>query len=190
MQIKNKTGALELSIGTVVVIVIAMSMLILGLVLVRNIFSGANQSVDQINEGLKSEIIKMFQDESERGVVRLTQNTAKIQQGETFGIAFGIRNNEQGAAASKKFYYKTVLVNKGNCPSEDTVKKWIFFGEGDLDILPGQVEGKVVKFKIPEDAPLCNAEFKIIAWSPPTYTESNPYVNLQFFIETQSSGVF
>ena len=38
---RNKTekkGAIELSIGTVVIIVLAMTMLVLGIVLVRNIF--------------------------------------------------------------------------------------------------------------------------------------------------------
>ena len=36
----NKKAAIEMSIGTIVTIVLAMSMLILGMVLVKNIFSG------------------------------------------------------------------------------------------------------------------------------------------------------
>jgi len=35
----NKKAAIELSIGTIVIVVLVMSMLILGMVLVRNIFS-------------------------------------------------------------------------------------------------------------------------------------------------------
>ena len=61
-KIKNKKAAIELSIGTVVIIVLAMSMLILGLVLIRNIFTGATESVDQINDNVRSEIIKLFQE--------------------------------------------------------------------------------------------------------------------------------
>jgi len=42
---KSKKGAIELSIGTIVIIVLSMSMLILGMVLVKNIF---NNDVDEI----------------------------------------------------------------------------------------------------------------------------------------------
>ena len=52
MMRKNRDGALELSIGTIVVIVIGMSMLVLGLVLVRTIFTGSTESVKVLNEGV------------------------------------------------------------------------------------------------------------------------------------------
>ena len=61
--IKNKKAALELSIGTVVVLVIGMAMLILGLVLVRTIFTGAKYNVDQINKNVEAEINKLFDEE-------------------------------------------------------------------------------------------------------------------------------
>ena len=47
---RNKQGALELSIGTIVVIVIGMSMLILGLVLVKTIFTGSTAAIGQLND--------------------------------------------------------------------------------------------------------------------------------------------
>jgi hypothetical protein len=56
MNKRGKRGALELSIGTVVIIVLAMSMLILGLVLVKNIFSGAKYNIDQLNDKVTDEI--------------------------------------------------------------------------------------------------------------------------------------
>ena len=47
---KAKKGAMELSIGTIVIIVLAMSMLILGLVLIKTIFVGAKYNVDTIED--------------------------------------------------------------------------------------------------------------------------------------------
>ena len=47
----QKRGAMELSIGTIVIIVLAMSMLILGLVLIRTIFTGAKYNIDTIVSG-------------------------------------------------------------------------------------------------------------------------------------------
>ena len=53
MQMKlRKKGAIELSIGTIVIIVLAMSMLILGIILIKNIFSGSTNAVDDINKGV------------------------------------------------------------------------------------------------------------------------------------------
>ena len=46
---RKKKAAIELSVGTIVVIVLAMSMLILGLVLIRNIFKGSIDNFDALN---------------------------------------------------------------------------------------------------------------------------------------------
>src|SRR3990167_4325944 len=52
----NKKAALELSIGTIVILVLAMSMLILGLVLVRTIFTGAKYNVETMNDKVRDQI--------------------------------------------------------------------------------------------------------------------------------------
>jgi hypothetical protein len=55
MVIKNKKG-LEVSMGMMITIVIGVITLILALALLRNLFSGATESVDDINEQLKTKI--------------------------------------------------------------------------------------------------------------------------------------
>ena len=57
---KNKKGAIELSIGTIVIVVLAMSMLILGLMLVRSIFSGSTDAVESINKAVVDQINQIF----------------------------------------------------------------------------------------------------------------------------------
>jgi MFS family permease len=52
----NKKGAMELSIGTVVVIVIAITMLILGIVLVRSIMCSAVGLTGDLDNRIKGEI--------------------------------------------------------------------------------------------------------------------------------------
>ena len=68
---KSKKGAIELSVGTIVIIVLAMTMLILGIVLIRNIFTGTITNVDEINEGVRDQIKKLFQNENDRAVICL-----------------------------------------------------------------------------------------------------------------------
>ncbi|MBI2449596.1 hypothetical protein HYV49_04845 [Candidatus Pacearchaeota archaeon] len=57
----QKRGAIELSIGTIVVIVLAMSMLILGIVLVRSILCGAINLTGDVNTNVKKELQNLFQ---------------------------------------------------------------------------------------------------------------------------------
>ena len=56
----KKKAALELSIGTVVVIVIGITMLILGIVFVRNVMCGALGLTGDLNDKVKGEINKLF----------------------------------------------------------------------------------------------------------------------------------
>ena len=56
----EKRGALELSIGTIVVIVIAMFMLIFGIIFVRNVMCSGIVLTDQISVGVENEIKNLF----------------------------------------------------------------------------------------------------------------------------------
>ena len=56
MIIKNKKAAMEMSVGTIVTIVLLMSVLILGIFLVQNIFKSAKGAVDLTDKQLKNEI--------------------------------------------------------------------------------------------------------------------------------------
>ncbi len=67
---RGKVGAIEMSVGTIVIIVLAMSMLILGMILIQNIFSGASDNVLQMNDKVKGEINKLFV-EDKRTVIYL-----------------------------------------------------------------------------------------------------------------------
>jgi hypothetical protein len=58
--IKNKKAALELSIGTIVIIVIAVAMLILGIVFVRSIMCSGIQIGEDVSQGVKNEIKSLF----------------------------------------------------------------------------------------------------------------------------------
>ena len=51
---KNKHAAMEMSVGTIVTIVLLMAVLVLGLVLVRTIFKNSTESIDSIDEQVKN----------------------------------------------------------------------------------------------------------------------------------------
>jgi len=57
---KNKRSAFEMSITTIVILVIAMIMLILGIMLVRKIMCGGMNIAEETLQGAKSQISKLF----------------------------------------------------------------------------------------------------------------------------------
>lgn len=164
MKFGNR-GAIELSIGTIVIIVLAMSMLILGLILVQSIFEGAKYNVDSMNDKVKDEIGKLFV-ENKKTVVYLPNQIAEIKQGEDWGVAFAIRNIQSGTADSGRFSYQVVVsdpnVQKNCGVGIRDIENWITTGQADnMDIAPGDTYYGIVRLNIPEGAPLCTVRFHL-----------------------------
>ena len=67
--LNSKKGAIELSMTTVVVIVLAMTMLILGLTLIRTIFTGAQYNVQSINDKVRGEINSLFLENADQKII-------------------------------------------------------------------------------------------------------------------------
>lgn len=160
-----KKGAIEMSIGTIVIIVLAMSMLILGMVLVRNIFSGASENVLQMNDKVRDQINKLFV-EDKRTVVYLPNQIASIKQNEDWGVAFGVKNLARGTAEAGRFHYDVTVSDpdvRTKCGiGERDIEGWIKTGRtDDMTIAPGQSYFGIVRFLIPENAPLCTVRMHI-----------------------------
>ena len=161
---RDKKAALELSVGTIVVIVIAMSMLILGLVLVRTIFTESVYNVKQLNDKVRGEIQKLFAEEG-RSVVYLAEGKADVKQGEDMGIAFAFRNVERGTTSATTFNYEVTTADiASDCVglTKTEAESWIKSRRtGSTTLPPGETAYFIVRVVIPETAPLCIVPFDI-----------------------------
>jgi hypothetical protein len=161
---KNKRAAMEMSVGTIVTIVLLMTVLILGLVLVRSIFTSSTTSVDEIDKAVKDEIQKLFSEDSSKKLV-IYPGTRKIEikKGETGkGFALSIRNvgNEEG-----KFSYE-IAAQQTNCDIRLTEADSLFSynqKRGNLVIPAGNIMESpiLVAFNIPENIPPCDIVYSI-----------------------------
>jgi hypothetical protein len=162
-NIFNKRGAIEMSIGTIVTIVLMVTMLILGIVLIRNIFSSAKGVVDLTDTQLRNEVNKLFSEENAIAIYPGTRYV-EIKQTATDGVGFGIKNLQQGAAGETSFSYQVSASDTANCGiSEEAAESWIVVGKAEDEIaipLGGNVIRKVM-FQIPMGSPLCIARFKV-----------------------------
>ena len=168
---KKKKGALELSIGTIVILVLAMSMLILGLVLVRTIFKSATGVVGQLDEGVRQEIKDLFINEDELILVKLgAEKKAEVPaDGKTYNVAFGARTIDGSTIDIREFKYKLSLDNnaRDNCVSqlrEKTVEEFIIQHLGTrltFDEFEGDKAFALIEINIPEGTPLCSQKVYI-----------------------------
>tara|TARA_Y100000310_G_C20631374_1_gene788823 strand:+ start:412 stop:969 length:558 start_codon:yes stop_codon:yes gene_type:complete len=180
MNTLNKRAAVELSIGTIVVIVLAMSMLILGLVLVKNIFTGATHNVQILNDKVRGEINKLFNDQGQRIAIFLPNNEAAVQKGDSFGVAFGIKNTVEGESTAGRFTYavQAASVQRGCSLSIQEADSYLILGNtGNFDALPGSdAVYRIVKVKPTETSPLCEIQYDI------TITKDGQPYEIGFFI--------
>lgn len=194
----NKKAAVELSIGTIVIIVLAMTMLILGLVLVRNIFTGATDSVDELNDKIRNEITQLFTDEENDIVIRLgSEQTARIKQGtENFGIPIGARTPDGSTAGSRsRLQYKLTLdeATSNNCvkilgkKQTESLFKTRLNTFNSFDEYEGSDLYVLVEVSIPKGTAVCSQKVLVDV----TDTETKQDVGGSFFkIDIIKSGLF
>jgi len=162
---------MELSMSTIVVLVLAMTMLILGLVLVRSIFKGATESVNNINDKVKGEISSLFVDETSKLVVNLgADRTARIKADtQNFGISFAARTNDGSAVTPDRMKFKLSLdeSSRKNCVKEIGVKATEEFFQQSIgtNIEFGGFEGDtafaIFQVDIPDATSLCSQKVYI-----------------------------
>lgn len=159
---------MELSMSTIVILVLAMSMLILGLVLIKTIFTGAKYNVDTMNTKVQNEINKLFV-EDDPMVVYLANQQLSIKPGEDWGVAFAVKNLLENDMGLHTFEYD-VAINmdsadlKSNCGGL-TIKEaesYIELGKsGSIKLLPGATGYDIIRVNVPTGAPLCSIRYSI-----------------------------
>ncbi len=159
---KFKKGAMEMSVGTIVVIVLSVTMLVLGVVFIKNLFSLATGVADLTDEQLKNEINKLFSEES-RIVIVPNSRFVQIKQENEDHVGVGIQNLLEGASATTKFSYNVYASEFADCGTKEEVEDWIILGkaESNFTIPTGQKVVKRIRFRIPVGSPLCSARFNV-----------------------------
>jgi len=178
---KSKKAAMEMSVGTIVTIVLLMSVLILGIFLVQKIFSVARGAVDLTSAQLEDQINKLFSEDA-KVVIYPQTRFVEIKQGETDGVGLGIFNTEGEAGT---FSYEVVLSGISDCSeTEEEVESWIKQGkaEDNIPIAVGSKSIQKVLIKAPEGSSLCSLRFRINV-----YQEEEAYATDFFDIEVKAS---
>lgn len=160
---KSKKGAMEMSVGTIVTIVLLVSVLILGIFLVQKIFASSSGAIDLTDQQLRSEINKLFS-EDKKLVIYPGTKFIEIKHEEIDGVGVGIKNLVQGVAGAQTFSYEVVATDVADCGvTKEIAESWIVTGKGEsgIPIPVGELSSQKVMFRIPVGAPICVARFRV-----------------------------
>lgn len=163
----GKRGAVELSISTIVIVVLAVSMLILGLVLIRTIFKSATSVADMTDDALKSQMNELYGEAKEVSVYPDSKQIDISLEDGTGEFAIGIRNTESGSASKLNFEYDVSVseVAKGcDATPEEMLGKISLgktSGEKPLEIKSGELIIKRVDFSVGVGDPICLVRYRI-----------------------------
>jgi hypothetical protein len=171
---KNKKAAMEMSVGTIVTIVLLMTVLVLGLVLVRNIFSSATKSVTSIDSQVTTEINNLFTSENKDLVVTLgSGHLADVKQGsESFGFVFGYSpdnptdlidgNCRYYIEASSQNTYCAGILGGGSAGANEA-RGWLLTGfeNVEFDEIQKNAGYALVRMSIPEATPICLQRYTV-----------------------------
>jgi len=163
----NKRGAVELSISTIVIVVLAVSMLILGLVLIRTIFKSATSVADMSDEQLKNQMNELYGDTKKVSVYPDSKKVTLSLEDRSGQFGIGIRNTESGSSSKLNFAYKVSVaeIQKGcdATPEEmlDKISLGRTSGETPIKIASGDLEIKRVTFLVGTGDPICLVRYRI-----------------------------
>ncbi len=163
----KKKAAMEMSVGTIVTIVLLMGVLVLGIFLIQRIFTSAKGAIDLTDQQLKNEINKLFSEESRLSIYPGTR-LIEIKQEKIDGVGVGIRNLLSGTTGTILFSYEVIVADteaelRKNCDiSIETAENWMRGrAEKDIPIASGDFATQKVLFEIPVGAPLCTIKYRV-----------------------------
>jgi hypothetical protein len=159
----RKKAAMEMSVGTIVTIVLLVSVLILGIFLIQRIRQSAVKVVDLTDEQLTNQVNKLFA-EDKRIVIYPGTQLVEMTQEELGEVGIGIKNLLVGGTGTETFSYEVTASDASNCrETEEQVQSWIVVGsrEEGIAIPSGSLATRRIRFNIPSGTSLCIARFRV-----------------------------
>jgi len=165
-MINNKKAAMEMSVGTIVTIVLLMSVLVMGIFLVQKIFGAGTSAIDQVSVQLDSEIAKLFSSEGKSMVLYPSSGNVVVKKGDDpKGFAFNVKNDEGGQVQSYTYQISAQSIPT-TCGTLDDIQanSFIIGASGNFELGGGNSlsNARLVRFQVPKQAPSCSFFYQVI----------------------------
>ncbi len=169
---RGKRAAIEMSMTTIIVIVLSVVFLILGLGLLRMIYGTATTSIGTIDQKLQSQLLSLFADETKNTFMKPDDGQIQVRPDTTnFGFIIGARTKYGNPIKNwPELQYRLVLDTTSNCYTRlgvTAVKNWFASSKiatSDADTatynsINGGYDGDTgfarIQLDIPKGIPMC-----------------------------------
>lgn len=166
MKKTNSKGAMEMSVGTIVTIVLLMSVLVLGLFFVQRIFTSGSNAIDSIDSQVQSEINQLFSDGANKVAVFPTSRDISLKRGDSVpkGFAFSVYNDNNEPSSSFSYTINADDVTDcGSTMTKQIADSYVLGGTGTFNLGPASIleNARLVRFSVPESAPGCTIFYNL-----------------------------
>jgi len=181
-SISEKRGAMEMSVGTIVTIVLLMGVLVLGIFLVQKIFRSGTNAIDTLDSEIQNQISKLFAEEGKDIAVYPTSREITVKRGDDpKGFAFSIRNSGNDEVT---YNYNVTAYDADDCGagfSKEDANDLMLGDKGLFVLSPGESLElpRLVKFDIPEGTPPCTIIYYLQASGGPKVLSADIYVTIK-----------
>ncbi|MBU2589641.1 MAG: hypothetical protein KKB39_02650 [Nanoarchaeota archaeon] len=145
-MIESKKGAIEMSMQTIIIVVIGVTLLTLGLRFVYTTFTGITEQQEGITELTNTQINELFGQSGE--LIYLTKDNVGVQQGDTETIAVNVLNTDYDDGI---FKYDVRIADSGKM-TEEQVKGWFTWTRNGRTLKNGQGYKDNLVLRVPKDA--------------------------------------
>jgi hypothetical protein len=161
---KRKKGAVELSINTIIIVVIGITLLTLGLKWITNLMEGTIEQTENLQKITESQIIELFEN-SEKSISSVSKQYS-IKQGKTLSsLEVYIRNNVQPGGPYSFSYLIKPLTYPPSIPAEQILAQMSWYdqeiqmqsGEGYSDTVILNTKGLPIGTYKFETELICNS---------------------------------
>jgi hypothetical protein len=155
-----KKRGMELTISTLVVIILALLMLVMGTLFVRTTFCKAILGVTSMGDLGIQEIQRLFSEQDNSNVV-VKEQTNEMPKESYYGVGFVIKNTDK--ISTTPFRYSVDVFDLQDCPiTEAQARDYIISTKSaTANIVMGNTYSDVIELKIPKEAPVCSLKYKI-----------------------------
>jgi len=161
--VRNRSGAMEMTMGTMVTIVLMVAVLVMVLYFITKIGESGTTAINGIDSAVKAEIDKLFaKDSTKKVVIYPAAREITIKKGDdSLGFGFAIRNTEEEASFSYEITAKETSCDMKLTEAEDLIalgKKGSGIRIPSASIMDDPI---FVKFVIPDSAPACKIRYNV-----------------------------
>lgn len=181
MLILNKKASLELSIRAIVIVVLAMTLLGLGLGFVRNMFKDIGELTSDVTENIRQRILDDLITGDKK--ISFPKTQILIDKGGSTVMTVGIRNKLNNPLAYKMIFSAKSGPNEFGITGDITPGKldaWFQYGKAETyTLLPADSEVRNIRLEIPRRA---NSGSYFLTFDIIDQNSGSTYAQKDFFI--------